>query len=399
MKSAAVGLFVVSALSAGLPAVAQAQTFFVATNGSDSNPGTEALPFKTIGKGASALTPGTTVLIKGGTYSESLISYLTIIRSGTSWAAPVTISAYPGARVVMRPASAPNVIDLNSPGLKYLILDGLVLDAVNTVNDPSNLGNGIYIGAGASFIRVKNTEILNAPGQGILTVGGVQGNEFLNLVIHDNGRVRQLTHGMYLDSSNNLVEGCAIYNNAAYQVQVYGSHKPSNNVVRRNRIFNNTRLGNGGGIDISSGSANAVYNNAIWGHVDQAINVAWGPSGTLILNNTIANQYGIYINTDSSGTVVRNNIVYGSNPPAIDNRGVGTAMSNNLLSDPMFVDRNGADFHLRPGSPAIDAGVSVPEVTNDLDGTPRPLPFDIGAYEWRSTTTSLSAPTRIRFVP
>ena len=52
--------------------------------------------------------------------------------------------------------------------------------------------------------------------------------------------------------------------------------------------------------------------------------------------------------------------------------------------DPLFVDAERRDLHLRPGSPAIDSGVALPEVTTDLDGNPRPLGlgYDIGAYEF-----------------
>lgn len=42
------------------------------------------------------------------------------------------------------------------------------------------------------------------------------------------------------------------------------------------------------------------------------------------------------------------------------------------------------DFHLRPDSPAIDAGAPIPSVTTDFDGVKRPQGkgYDIGAYEF-----------------
>ena len=57
----------------------------------DGNPGTEARPFKTIGRGVQSLQPGDTLLIKAGTYRETVI----LTRSGTQ-AYPIRIRAYPG---------------------------------------------------------------------------------------------------------------------------------------------------------------------------------------------------------------------------------------------------------------------------------------------------------------
>jgi len=51
--------------------------------------------------------------------------------------------------------------------------------------------------------------------------------------------------------------------------------------------------------------------------------------------------------------------------------------------DVLFVNPASGDFHLRQGSPAIDAGIALAEVTNDFDGNVRPqgAGYDIGTYE------------------
>ena len=57
----------------------------------DGNPGTEVRPFKTIERGVQSLQPGDTLLIKAGTYRETVI----LTKSGTQ-ADPIRIRAYPG---------------------------------------------------------------------------------------------------------------------------------------------------------------------------------------------------------------------------------------------------------------------------------------------------------------
>ncbi len=86
-----------------------AATYYVATNGSDSNPGTLASPFATVQRGQLAASAGDTVYIRGGTYlmTESQIALYTSIwayvtnlnKSGTS-GARIRYWAYPGERPV-----------------------------------------------------------------------------------------------------------------------------------------------------------------------------------------------------------------------------------------------------------------------------------------------------------
>jgi hypothetical protein len=59
----------------------------------------------------------------------------------------------------------------------------------------------------------------------------------------------------------------------------------------------------------------------------------------------------------------------------------------NIDQDPKFVNAQGKDYRLQPGSPAVDAAVpsSGPGVDHDFAGTPRPQGArkDIGAFELR----------------
>ncbi|OGM60542.1 hypothetical protein A2892_00785 [Candidatus Woesebacteria bacterium RIFCSPLOWO2_01_FULL_39_10b] len=74
-----------------LPSTIQAATYYVATGGNDSNPGTVANPWRTIQKAADTLVAGDTVYIRRGTYREIIIAQ----RSGSA-GSYITYTAYPG---------------------------------------------------------------------------------------------------------------------------------------------------------------------------------------------------------------------------------------------------------------------------------------------------------------
>lgn len=63
----------------------------------------------------------------------------------------------------------------------------------------------------------------------------------------------------------------------------------------------------------------------------------------------------------------------------------GLAGAGNITGDPMFKDASDGDFHLQPGSAAIDTANPEDVFTgHDFDGTPRPqgTRSDIGAFEY-----------------
>jgi trimeric autotransporter adhesin len=52
-----------------------ARAYFVATTGNDKNPGTRTAPFRTLGKAVAALPSGSTIVMRGGVYRESVTWY------------------------------------------------------------------------------------------------------------------------------------------------------------------------------------------------------------------------------------------------------------------------------------------------------------------------------------
>jgi parallel beta-helix repeat protein len=374
------------------PSAAYAATYFVATTGSDSNPGTSSHPFQTIAKGLSALSAGGTLYLKAGTYVERIDSHSVRIPSGTSWVDAPVIAANPGDTVILQPGVGNEVLNLADPYVQYVIFDGLIIDATGHKF-------GISINKGAHHIRIKNCEVKNAIHSGILSGYGSgvaapnsQYLEFLNCKVHHNGTVANLDHGFYLGGSNNLIEGCEVYSNAAWGVHLYtgDTSKPvRDNIVRRNYIHDNNAAGRGrGGVIVSSGPNNRVYNNLVVSNTS-GIQISYAnATDNLVYNNTIYGHsaVGITIHSSASDTQVKNNILYQNNT-AISDGGRNTTQANNLTSDPSFVNASGGDFRLQGGSAAIDRGETLGDVSDDYAGSKRPAgaAYDIGAYEYSGT--------------
>jgi parallel beta-helix repeat protein len=284
----------------------EANTYYVATNGNDSNPGTENRPFRTIGRGAWALMPGDTLYVKDGTYTGSLAFFG--IPSGTSWNNPVTIAAYPGHSPIIKANSGNHALYISYTS--YMVIDGLFIDGTDG-------DEGIKITDGSSYIRVQNSEIAYAF-NGIRVNDGAEGNELINLRVHDNR-----FYGFYIGASNNnVVEGCSIHNNGGYGIHAYdGSGGVNNNIIRNNEIYNN----GDNGILLTHGDGNQAYDNIIWGNLG-GIRLDYGVSNTYIRGNTIYRNtwVGIYIGAGSSNTFIGFNNIYDNYGPSIADDGVST---------------------------------------------------------------------------
>ena len=127
---------------------------------------------------------------------------------------------------------------------------------------------------------------------------------------------------------------------------------------------------------------NLVYNNGGRG--------LWMISGGNAYNNTIYGtvpgfgQDGLCVDNVFSGATVMNNICFENARNIIKCRDNPCITAANLFTDPSFVDAPNADFRLRAGSAAIDAGVPITGLITDMQGIARPQDFavTIGAYEY-----------------
>ncbi len=387
MKRIALGIVAIVLLFArgGSPVAAE---LHVATTGDDRFSGSEATPYRTIRRALDVASRGDTILLHAGTYEERISTQDGPIRGGQSWADALTIAAIPGEAVVLQPpAGSTRVVMLADPIASFIVFRGLVLDASRVSHEavkitwttfgPSN---------GSHHIRIEDSEVMNAPGQGLL-VGGHH-NEFVRLRVHDNGRT-DLEHGLYITGPDNLVDGCEVYRNAGWGVHLYNgdANDVDRNVIRNNRIRDNARVGRrGAGIVLSSGRDNIAFNNVIFGN-QLGIQVAAKGVRSRVYNNTIFAQTsaGIEVDDGAVDSDIRNNLVFG-NASGIKDAGKGTAISSNLVNvDPGVVDASGFDVRLTSTSAAVDKGESLDAVATDHDRRPRPqgAGYDIGAYEAR----------------
>lgn len=370
--------------------------FYVSTLGSDGNVGTDVNhPFRTIGKGISVLTAGKRLEIRGGTYQERISNLSQTFNSGTSYVNAVTIAAYASETVIVKPATGTPALHLQYNGtvLRFIIFDGITFDGY-AANGTTRLANFTvnFDGVNENFatqnihhIRLVNCEVRGGSGSGVLTGRGANFLEFIGGKYHHNGVTAGQDHGIYLESSDCLVEKGEFYNNVGFGIHIYNGwagQTNNRNVVRGNRVHDNRS-----GIIVGSGNSNVVYNNLVYSNTaDYALGVGFfNPDGTLVYNNTVYSNVGdgIQIRSGSTNTTVRNNISY-LNSVNINNLAGGqTTLSNNPTTNPSFVNPAAGDFHLSVGSAAINAGVTITAVPNDYDGNLRPQgsAYDVGAYE------------------
>jgi len=383
-------------LSLSVAATAHAATYYVATTGNDSNAGTEAAPFKTIARGSQAIAAGDTMLIRGGTYNETMLHSQNGFKftNGISVSARTRYSAYPGEKVIISPATKVPMLLYFDTDSSYIEVNGITFNGTNT----TSVG---VIGLGYAdddsllsthHLRFSNNEVF---GGGFVAIRGVN-NELIGNHIH-----HSKIYGIYAAGNGMLIEGNVIHDIGGHGLHLYkygvGDLAPNNNIVRNNVFYNtgyefyhSTDPNTKRQVDavLIRGINNQFYNNIIYKSYGGVI-VGYGTTGTLVANNTIYGNDTIGINISSKfaggkNARIINNIVYGNGgSQQIEDTATGTTLQNNLTTDPKFVNPAAGDFGLQAGSPAIDKGMTLAEVKTDFTGKARPegAAYDIGAFE------------------
>ena len=148
-----------------------ATVYYLSPNGSDSNPGTSANPWKTIVKANSSISPGDTVILKDGVYQGSDQAYKSLNKAGTTWRAEnrhkaiidggFSPSALNGEWSNIKNV-ADNICGINGDkGNSFRRL--LSVDADNITIDGlfirNSCGGGFSLKAGADNINIINSKV------------------------------------------------------------------------------------------------------------------------------------------------------------------------------------------------------------------------------------------------
>ena len=228
--------------------------------------------------------------------------------------------------------------------------------------------------------------------------------------------------GIQLRSAGGIITDNIFVGNAGNSAAIGGND--SSPTIERNTFRDNSceNKSSTGVVAFVNGSLPRIANNVFADNPCRAISlILHASTGPTVIGNTIMrNRTGIWLSIWSSGEprTFRNNLVGENEIGVFSETRIGvdsdldeviwehnlvfgngvdyqevpdqTGLNGNISVDPLFVDSAAGDFHLQPGSPAIDAGSPLLAPALDFDGAPRPFDgdgdgtpaFDIGAFEF-----------------
>jgi Right handed beta helix region len=382
-------------------AAVYAATYYVATTGSNSNPGTEKQPWQTVAHAVNTMVAGDTTYVRGGTYNEGVMLFR---RSGTQSAQIKLLNYLDEAPIIHCNTSSPRgpfnrITIANRSGVNvaigWITIEGFEI---------RNCWDGLKIHSGHDLTIRRNWIHDNFPGQGILGTG----TRILidrNVINHNGGFAVCATtpsqcnqdHGIYASGTAYTITNNLIYDNLAYGIQVAGAYTYA--------------AAKYAGPEYVDSADWIIANNTIAYQVHRAAIVVWGSAKNLqIVNNifyengrTLASSapQGIdFVSADSNSRVtIDNNLAYASGAGAsaflsiFAIEGIHYTQSGNIVNavNPAFVNASATppaspNFTLTERSPAIDKGLSLTVTKTAFDGTTRPQggTYDIGAYEYKA---------------
>jgi hypothetical protein len=284
----------VDATSAATPSDPQVTTrpgaFYVSPNGSDSNPGTEAQPWRTLTSALPRLRAGQTLYLRGGTYSENVKN--PAIQPGLP-TSRITLAAYPGERPVLV-----GLLWLTRPS--YWTLDGI--NVTWQAGNPST-SHMVKMTNGIGWV-IENSELWGARSFANLLVYGSRAGEPANWVVRNN-----CIHDTYASNSGSQDQN----------MYVNSGTSAGAGLIERNLIFN---APNGMNVKLGYGSSTPSGND--------------GTANVTVRYNTMAGALKPLMVTEQShdNVIERNLVVRGTDSYAI--RAYRLTGANNVFRDNGF---------------------------------------------------------------
>ncbi len=317
-------------------------TYYVATNGSDANPGTAASPFRTIQHAARAAAAGDTVLVRAGVYEELLQPP----QSGNATQGYITFSSYPGETATIDgtglsvPQGQWGLVTLANAS--YIVVQGFELRNYKTasVND---VPVGVYVFGAGSNLQIVNNHIHNIetlaatnPNQcgsnalGIAVYGSSAPASITGLVISGNELDDLKTGCSESMSIDGNVDGFAVISNLVHNNDNIGIDAIGFEKVSPNPAYDQARNGEIRGNAVYSITS---YNNPDYGkqYAADGIYVDGGTSITIEQNLVHNVDLGIELASEHKGhvtsaVIARNNVIYADNANGISIGGYSGAV-------------------------------------------------------------------------
>jgi hypothetical protein len=326
-----------------------ASTYYVATNGSDSNAGTESAPWKTIQKAMNSATAGSTVYIKGGTYYE----IVTVGVNGTA-GAYITFRNTPGETVVIdgrgdvASGDVRGIINVNSKN--YLKFIGLHL----TNHVGGYIPGGFIVTGASNNIEFRDGKITHIDWASNSTVCPGQGTQYStpirimggsNIIIDNNEVFNNNTGDSESITVDGNVNGFTISNNTIYGhpnigIDVLGhgaGNQPKGGLITRNHIYSGSYFCWSGGVYIDGGTDTIIENNYIhdnWWGIEVGSENSYGASNIIVRNNIVFNNSNWGILVGAHAGVASNVRVY--NNVIVNNPDGNLEINSNLATNSVF---------------------------------------------------------------
>lgn len=282
-------------------------------------------------------------------------------------------------------------IFLNSGG-PHLISRSVITDNRSTGGN----GGGIFLQNSVCGLTIEDTTISNNTAVGTSTGRGWGGGVFCTRSYNGNPGPAVSINNSTISSNSATGHGGGLFLKDGCEVTVTNSNVVDNtagsnggglflgnynrlpinlnmtsSTVSNNKQINTGRNTGGGGI-FNRLSNVSIHNSIFWGNEAAGDLGAHEAYAWLGLGNTFLFTYSDVMNNQNN---FRTN-----------DRSIGSYEfdATCIAADPMFVDSDNGDYHLRLGSPAIDQGSPNDAPAGDIDGDVRPLGagYDMGADEY-----------------